>query len=172
MIRPLRLREIEHVDRWTVANLLLQIGFDIAVWLVWGPKALAYFALSLFFSIGLHPLGARWIQRHYLTADGEQETFSYYGRLNRMAFNVGYHNEHHDFPSVPWNNLPRVKAIAPEAYDHLQAHHSWTRLLFRFLFDRELTLWSRVVRSERGRVRLTDEVRPDAEMVERAAAGD
>jgi sphingolipid delta-4 desaturase len=172
MIRPLRLREIEHVDRWTVANLLLQIGFDIAVLLVWGPKALAYFALSLFFSIGLHPLGARWIQRHYLTADGEQETFSYYGRLNRMAFNVGYHNEHHDFPSVPWNNLPRVKAIAPEAYDHLQAHHSWTRLLFRFLFDRELTLWSRVVRSERGRVRLTDEVRPDAEMVERAAAGD
>jgi sphingolipid delta-4 desaturase len=83
---------------------------------------------------------------------------------------VGYHNEHHDFPSVPWNNLPRVKAIAPEAYDHLQAHHSWTRLLFRFLFDRELSLWSRVVRSDRGRVRLTDEVRPDAELIEGAAA--
>src|SRR5207245_7373140 len=56
----------------------------------------------------------RWIQRHYMTAEGEQETFSYYGPLNRVAFNVGYHNEHHDFPSVPWNRLPEIRAIAPE----------------------------------------------------------
>ena len=47
-------------------------------------------------------MGARWIQEHYLT-HGEQETYSYYGPLNTVAFNVGFHNEHHDFPSVPWN---------------------------------------------------------------------
>ena len=47
--------------------------------LLWGPQALGYVALSFFFSIGLHPLGARWVQRHYMTGNGGQETFSYYG---------------------------------------------------------------------------------------------
>jgi len=163
LLRPLRLREVALLDKWSIANLIIQIGFDVAVFLLWGPKALAYFALSLFFSIGLHPLGARWIQRHYLTADGVQETFSYYGSLNKLAFNVGYHNEHHDFPSVPWNRLPQVRAIAPEAYEDLSSHQSWTRLFFRFLFDKNLTLFSRVVRGERGGVRLDDEVKPDVE---------
>ena len=172
MLRPLRLREVPLLDRWSVTNIVVQLAFDVAVAVLWGPKALVYFGLSLAFSIGLHPLGARWIQRHYLTADGEQETFSYYGPLNRLAFNVGYHNEHHDFPSVPWNRLPRIHAIAPEAYESLSAHHSWTRLLFRFLFDKHLSLYSRVVRDERGRVRLDDEVKPDVELAaaERAPA--
>jgi len=31
-----------------------------------GPKALLYLLISFFFSVGLHPLGARWIQEHYL----------------------------------------------------------------------------------------------------------
>ena len=108
LIRSFRVKEVAVFDRWTLTNLAIQVGVNAAVYLGWGPKALAYLALSLFFSIGLHPLGARWIQRHYLVdGRGEQETFSYYGRLNAVTFNVGYHNEHHDFPSVPWNRLPR-----------------------------------------------------------------
>ncbi|HJQ64930.1 MAG TPA: fatty acid desaturase, partial [Gemmatimonadales bacterium] len=137
---------------------------------VLGPKALAYFAMSLFFSIGLHPLGARWIQRHFLTADGDQETFSYYGPLNRIAFNVGYHNEHHDFPSIAWDKLPRIRSTAPEAYDGLSAHRSWTRLLFRFLFDPTLSLFSRVVRQDRNRVALDAEVKPDLEVLAEAGS--
>ena len=121
--------------------------------------------LSLFFAIGLHPLGARWIQRHYLTAAGEQETFSYYGLLNILAFNVGYHNEHHDFPSVPWNKLPRIRAIAPEMYDNLQYHTSWTKLLFKFLFDGKISLFSRMLRKDRNGVPLNDEVTPDQDMI-------
>ena len=58
-----------------------------------------------------------------------QETFSYYGFLNAVTFNVGYRDGHHDFPSVPWNRLPQIRAAAPETYDHLSAHTSWTRLL-------------------------------------------
>jgi sphingolipid delta-4 desaturase len=170
MLRAFRLKEIPLVDAWGVANIVVQVGFDVAVYLLWGPKALIYLALSFFFSIGLHPLGARWVQRHYLMGNGGQETFSYYGRLNKLAFNVGYHNEHHDFPSVPWNHLPQIRAIAPEAYNHLYYHTSWTRLLFRFLFDRNLTLYARMVRKERGRVKLNDDVKPDVELVESSSA--
>lgn len=160
MLRSYRLK-ITAIDGWTLANFASQTAVNTAAWILLGPKAVAYFALSLFFSIGLHPLGARWIQRHYLTADGEQETFSYYGRLNLLAFNVGYHNEHHDFPSVPWNKLPRIKATVPEVYDAMAAHRSWTRLLFRFLFDRNLSLFSRVVRPERNRVAREAEVKTE-----------
>jgi sphingolipid delta-4 desaturase len=161
-LRPIRIKEVALFDRWTVTNLVVQAVFDVAVYFVLGPKALVYLALSLFFSIGLHPLGARWIQRHYLTS-GEQETSSYYGFLNAVTFNVGYHNEHHDFPSVPWNHLPRIHATAPEVYQNLAAHRSWTRLLFRFLFDPTLSLYSRVVRGDRNGVALEAPVEPDRE---------
>jgi sphingolipid 4-desaturase/C4-monooxygenase len=161
MVRSFRIKEVPVLDRWTLINLAIQIGVNTAVYLAWGPKALAYLFLSLFFSIGLHPLGARWIQRHYLVNGGEQETFSYYGSLNAVTFNVGYHNEHHDFPSVAWNRLPQIRAAAPETYDHLSAHTSWTRLLGQFLFDRNISLYSRMIREDRAGVPLSDEVRPD-----------
>lgn len=165
-IRPMRLKEIGLWDRWFVFSLIVQFSFDIALLILFGPKALVYLLLSFLFGIGLHPLGARWIQRHYLINGGTQETFSYYGPLNKLAFNVGYHNEHHDMPSVPWNNLPKLRRLAPEAYDDLAYHTSWTKLLFRFLFDREVTLYSRVVRAERGGVKLDDAVKPDIEALE------
>src|SRR5439155_22442942 len=145
--RPYRVKEVRLWDRWTATNLVVQVAVNVAIWYLLGPGALLYCALSLFFSIGLHPLGARVIQRHYLTAPGEQETFSYYGPLNRIAFNVGYHNEHHDLITVPWLRLPEVRRGAPEFYDQLHAHWSWTRLLVRFLRDRQITLFSRIVRS-------------------------
>jgi sphingolipid delta-4 desaturase len=85
--------------------------------------------------------------------------------LNAVAFNVGYHNEHHDFPSVPWNRLPEIRREAPGFYDSLSYHTSWTKLFLRFLFDRELSLFSRLVRSNRGKVSLKDESRPDAELI-------
>jgi sphingolipid delta-4 desaturase len=172
--RPYRVKEVKLWDRWTVINLITQVAVNVAVWFLLGPKALAYFALSLFFSIGLHPLGARWIQRHYLTAKGdlaEQETFSYYGPLNRVAFNVGYHNEHHDFPSVPWNRLPRIRDVAPEAYGSLASHQSWTRLLFQFLFDPEVSLFSRMIRRERNNRPLDDPVKPDVELLNKTGTG-
>ena len=102
-VRSFRVKEVPPLDAWTLTNLVIQIGINLAVYLLWGPMSLAYLVLAFFFSIGLHPLGARWIQRHYLVGEGEQETFSYYGKLNLLTFNVGYHNEHHDFPSVPWH---------------------------------------------------------------------
>ena len=147
-VRSFRVKAVPPLDGWTATNLAIQIGVNLGVYLMWGPRSFAYLVLAFFFSIGLHPLGARWIQRHYLVDGGEQETFSYYGKLNLLTFNVGYHNEHHDFPSVPWHRLPQIRAIAPEFYADLAAHTSWTRLLFRFLFDPEISLYSRMTREQ------------------------
>ena len=165
LMRPPRLKEIKPVDRWVVLNFLAQVAFDVAIWMILGPGAFFYLLASFFFSVGLHPLGARWIQEHYLVYPG-QETTSYYGPLNRVALNVGYHNEHHDFPSVPWNRLPALRRIAPEAYETLGSYRSWTRLLLIFVFDRRLSLFSRQVRQNRGRIRLDAEVKPDVELAE------
>ena len=163
VFRLSRLREIAPFDKWVALNWVIQIASMTAIIWFLGAQSFVYLVASFFFSVGLHPLGARWIQEHYLT-QGEQETYSYYGVLNHVAFNVGFHNEHHDFPSVPWNRLPDIKKTAPGFYDQLSSHTSWTKLFLRFLFDQEISLFSRVVRKNRGRVALTDECRPDAEL--------
>src|SRR5262249_33446278 len=119
-----------------------------------GFAGLAYLVLSTFFGVGFHVVGARWIQEHYTFVPG-QETYSYYGPLNRIAFNIGYHNEHHDLVRVPWVHLPKVKALAPEFYGGLHAHRSWLRVLQRFFFDRDLTLYSRITRERPVRAAVT-----------------
>ncbi len=148
-LRPPRLKEIKFMSSWTIINWIAVFAFDIAVIYFFGWTSFLYFVFSFFFSIGLHPVGARWIQEHYLTFP-PQETYSYYGKLNIFALNVGYHNEHHDFPSIPWNKLPELKSTAPEFYENLYSHNSWAKLLFKFLFDSKLSLFSRMIRTNRG----------------------
>ncbi|UCG76571.1 MAG: fatty acid desaturase [Gemmatimonadota bacterium] len=148
-VHTLRIKEVQVFDRWVLLNWVIVIGADIAIVLTLGWTAFLYLLASMFFAAGLHPLGARWIQRHYLMGS-TQETYSYYGVMNRFAFNVGYHNEHHDFPSIPWHRLPRLKAMASEWYDGLEAHNSWSRLLVRYVFDPSITLYSRMLRVDRG----------------------
>ena len=75
------------------------------------------------------------------------ETYSYYGMLNLFCWNVGYHNEHHDFPRVPGWRLPAVRAIAPEFYNHLPQHKSWTWVLVSFITNPQVTPYSRVMRT-------------------------
>jgi len=132
-------------DGWVLLNVALQFGLAVTLIALWGPKALVYLLASTSFAIGLHPLGGRWLQEHFVTHGG-QETYSYYGPLNRVAFNVGYHNEHHDFPGVAWSRLPAITDAAPEAYDQLASHRSWSRLVLTFLTNRECSLFRRVVR--------------------------
>ena len=63
---------------------------------------------------------------------------------------VGYHNEHHDFPSVPWTRLPQLRAIAKEFYDPLPAHASWPYVTWKFITDPSVGMWSRAKRTGRG----------------------
>lgn len=128
---------------WTWINIAAVAAFDALVWCVLGAPALLYLFASFWFSVGLHPLGARWIQEHYAAWPG-QGTFDYYGPLNVVALNIGYHNEHHDFHEVPWTLLPKLKALAPEFYDDLHAHKSWLKLFLEFIFNPRYSLHSRI----------------------------
>jgi len=130
-------------------NLAQMVAVDAAVlWLV-GPTGLLYLALSLIFGHGLHPVAAHFLHEHYTFAPG-QETYSYYGPLNRVTFNVGYHVEHHDFMKVPGWRLPQLHALAREAYAPLVSHRSWTAVLWRFITSPALGVGSRIVRGPQG----------------------
>jgi sphingolipid 4-desaturase/C4-monooxygenase len=144
-LRALRIRDVNWLDHWAALNIIASTVYSIGIFMLFGWIALLYLFASFWFSISIHPLGARWVQEHY-TLDPSQETFSYYGILNYPALNVGYHNEHHDFPSIPWNRLPKLRATAPEFYDDLRSHGSWAKLLIIFILNPEYCLFSRVTR--------------------------
>lgn len=128
---------------WTYINIAVIVAFDLFVLWAFGPNALLYLFLSFWFSVGgLHPLSARWIQEHFAFGP-DQGTFDYYGPLNTLALNIGYHNEHHDFHEIPWSRLPQLRAMAPEFYDTLQHHRSWVALLATFVFDPAYSLATR-----------------------------
>ncbi len=146
-LRPMKLKALRGValwDGWVIGNLIVVLIVDALIYAFIGPAALGYLALSTLFALGLHPLGGRWIQEHHVTAEG-QDTYSYYGPLNKLCFNMGYHNEHHDFPAVPWNKLPQLRAIAPESYNGLKSYDSWVGVLRHFIFDRSMSGYSRMV---------------------------
>jgi sphingolipid delta-4 desaturase len=136
-------------NRWEVANFIVQLAFDALILHLWGLKALLYLPLGSIIGSGLHPIAGHYLSEHYVFRAG-QETYSYYGPLNRLTFNVGYHNEHHDFPYVPGSRLPQLKQLAPEFYDHLLAHHSWTRTIWQYITNPAIGGFSRVKRPKQA----------------------
>jgi sphingolipid 4-desaturase/C4-monooxygenase len=154
LVRPPRLN-IDLWNGWVPVNILASVLYTATMVYFFGGIAIVYLIGSFWFSVGLHPLGGRWIQEHFLV-EGEQETYSYYGPLNFLALNVGYHNEHHDFPAVPWSNLPKIREMAPEYYNNLKYHTSWTKLWLQFIFDSKLSLYSRAERTVEGKMLATN----------------
>ena len=129
-----------------VINWACALTFDAAVVWCWGWKALVYLFMSTMLGMGIHPVAGHFIAEHY-TFSPNAETYSYYGPINWLTFNVGYHNEHHDFPFIPGSRLPRVRQIAPEFYEPLPKYHSWCKVIYDFVFDRAIGPWSRVKRT-------------------------
>jgi sphingolipid delta-4 desaturase len=128
-----------------LANVLVQLAFDAAILHFWGVKALAYLPIGSLAVMGLHPIAGHYISEHYVFRPG-QETYSYYGPLNRIAWNVGYHNEHHDFPYIAGSRLPALRRLAPEFYASLLHHASWTATLVRYVTRPSLGGFSRIKR--------------------------
>jgi sphingolipid delta-4 desaturase len=110
---------------------------------------IGFLLLSDFMAGCCHPLAGHFISEHYtLTGEGSQETFSYYGPLNYLAWNVGYHNEHHDFPNVPWSRIAKIREVAPEFYNNLIQTESWPGAIWTFFWDKNVNLFSRVKREK------------------------
>ncbi|MCB9594029.1 MAG: fatty acid desaturase [Sandaracinaceae bacterium] len=133
---------------WLALNGVVQVAFVAALAWSLGPSAILYLALSLYFTMAMHPIAARLFQEHHVVAEG-QETYSYYGWLNALSLNIGYHVEHHDFPAVAWHRLPALRRLAKERYDgELVSHASWARLWLRFFTDARLGPLARIVRGD------------------------
>ncbi|KAJ5763870.1 Sphingolipid delta(4)-desaturase [Penicillium manginii] len=140
-----------------------------------------YFIASSFLAGSLHPCAGHFIAEHYFFSnvktggtesllelkfkpaaktDGPSvldglappETYSYYGPLNFFTYNVGLHNEHHDFPAIPWTRLHKLHDIAKEFYEPLPCHRSWIWVIWTFILDKDVGPWCRVKRAQGGRV--------------------
>ncbi|XP_054853009.1 sphingolipid delta(4)-desaturase DES1 [Eublepharis macularius] len=149
-IRPLSINP-KPVSRLEIINLFVQLLFDVTIYLVFGVKSLSYMLVGSVLGMGVHPISGHFIAEHYMFLKG-YETYSYYGPLNMLTFNVGYHNEHHDFPNVPGKHLPVLKKMASEYYDNLPQYKSWIKVLYDFVMDDTISPYSRVKRPLKGQV--------------------
>lgn len=148
-IRPGFIR-VQALNHWHFLNIAVQLSFDLLICYLCGSATpVYYFLLSSFFAGSLHPIAGHFISEHYMFSNIEQETWSYYGPLNFFTYNVGYHNEHHDFPSIPWTRLPALRKLAPEFYDVLPSHSSWTMVILMFIFSHHSGMHMRVKRKAR-----------------------
>jgi sphingolipid 4-desaturase/C4-monooxygenase len=136
-----------------VVNFFVQVAFNLLVCYTCQNKthqplngaAALYLVLSTLLGMGLHPMAGHFVAEHYTFVRG-QETYSYYGPLNWFSFFVGYHNEHHDFPNFAGRNLRTLRDSAPDHYEHLPVHHSWTKVIWRYITSPILTPFSRIRR--------------------------
>ncbi|CAG2167168.1 unnamed protein product [Oppiella nova] len=154
-------------DSLELSNIFIQITFNYMVGVCWGWHIVAYMIGSMILGMGLHPMSGHILSEHFVMFDERinlfeninkkdvqrdeylkliPETYSYYGPLNLIMYNLGYHVEHHDFPSIPGSLLPKVREIAPEYYNSLPYHSSWTYVVWKFLIDPKLGPFSRVKR--------------------------
>ncbi|KAI8913211.1 sphingolipid delta 4 desaturase protein DES-1 [Gorgonomyces haynaldii] len=130
---------------WHAYNWAFQFSSMALVVYFWGWNPIVYFLVCDYLAGSFHPMAGHFLAEHYVFVKG-YETYSYYGLLNIFAYNVGYHNEHHDFPRIPGSRLPLVRKIANEFYDDLPQVKSWSMTIFNFIFFTHMTPYSRVKR--------------------------
>jgi len=144
-----------------VVNWTACLSFSALVFINSQP-AFLYLLLGMVLSQSMHPANARQVQRHlklYAKKGGEtvQEpdgadqvpihdrqlnTFSYYGGLNFLTLNVGFHVEHHDFSNIAWTRLPELRRIAGEKWYPSNGAYTSRGMaeIFAFLLNPKITL--------------------------------
>jgi sphingolipid delta-4 desaturase len=147
-------------------NLIVQLSYDAAMYYYFGINAVLYLLLSTVICGSFHPTAGHFLSEHLEVVKGF-ETYSYYGPLNYVTYNVGYHNEHHDFPFVPWSRLPVIKKMASEFYDPLPVCSSWVGIIWMYVSDPKLGAYSRVKR--RKRVSAAERVNPNDDLADKTA---
>ncbi|CAI5739597.1 unnamed protein product [Hyaloperonospora brassicae] len=130
---------------WEAINLAVCLSYNCLVYTYGGLSGLLYLLLGTVVGCGIHPVAGHFIAEHYEFVLG-YETYSYYGVLNRVTFNVGYHNEHHDFPFIAGSRLHELRALAPEFYDNLPSHTSWVKVMYDYVMNDNINAFSRVKR--------------------------
>ena len=146
-LRPLVVHPIV-ASQLEVFNFALQAFVDSLVVYYLGPKALFYMIAGSLLGMGLHPVAGHFLSEHYMFSLGFDGTYSYYGILNKVTFNVGYHNEHHDFPNIPGKLLPKVREFAPEYYNTIPYHTSWLKVIYDYITDPAIGPYARIKRKD------------------------
>lgn len=139
------------VDAFVIANWIVCIGTGIFTFFVSRP-AFFFLIMSALQSQGLHPANTRQVQRHVYDGNKAMRdassnslrpgTYSYYGLVNWLTLNVGYHVEHHDFCSIPWTRMKELRRIAGDKwYPDTNAHRGrGLRELVNFVVNKNITL--------------------------------
>jgi sphingolipid delta-4 desaturase len=87
--------------------------------------------------LGVHRSGGKGFETKespVLKTNECQPTMSTYSCWDAfISMNLTHHVEHHDFPSIPWNNLPKVTRIAPEYYDGLEHSPGFLHTIYRWI---------------------------------------
>lgn len=138
------------INALVIGNWAMQLTFNFFMLYLndWSFRPMAYLLLSTFISGSFHPTAGHFLSEHLEVIEGV-ETYSYYGVLNKVTYNVGYHNEHHDFPYVAWSKLPEVYEIAKEFYEPLPKCESWVKIIWDYVTNPNLGAYSRVKRMKR-----------------------
>jgi sphingolipid 4-desaturase/C4-monooxygenase len=134
-------------NKMELLNIVVIFTMNYLIIQYFGGKAFFYLFVGTLWGLSINPVGAHVIAEHY-EFNKNQETYSYYGVLNYINFNIGYHIEHHDFPNISWRKLPELRKLAPEFYDTLPQVDSYFTIMFKYIFDCDIGPWSRVVRYE------------------------
>jgi fatty acid desaturase len=101
-----RARELRQVQLDRMAHCLALAGFALISW----SWTLECYLPAFYLALAL--VNVQNYYRHYGARPGDRaaDSVSYYGRLyNLLAFNDGFHQEHHLSPGTHWSRMPEVR---------------------------------------------------------------
>lgn len=144
-IRPNIIKPLEITKIQLLSYILNIIRFIILYQI--NIKAALFSIIAILIGTGLHPFASHFIAEHFYN-ENKYETASYYGWMNILTFNVGYHVEHHDFPHIPGSKLPLLHKITNEYKNDIPIIKSWFLYLIKFIMDDNISLDNRLFNTD------------------------